>query len=123
MQTTGVTQTHGCTSVQLCVIFDVHLHALTERLCERYAVEVLAAGAVVDRRHVEENDEQRKETASDEETRDDADQFAVLVVLAEREVGKQGEREKETNDEPDQVCVVVDEWQEANDEEHKQEQE
>ena len=104
-------------------MFDVHLHALTERLCERYTVEVLAAGAVVDRRHVEEHNEQRKETARDEETRDDADQFAVLVVLAERQVGKQGEREKEPNDEADQVRVVVDERQEANDEEHEQEQE
>ena len=104
-------------------MFDGHLHALTERICERYTVEVQAAGAVVDRQHVEEDDEQSKEPTSDEETRDDADQFAVLVVLAEREVGQQGEREQETHDEADQVGVVVDERQQANDEEHEQEQE
>ena len=109
-------------SVDLCLLND-QLRTLAERRRERDAVEVLAAGTAVDRRDVEQDDEHREEAARYHETRDDADQLAPAVELAERQVGEEREREQEADDEADQVGVVVDEREQADDEEQEEEQE
>ena len=109
-------------SVDLCFLYD-QLRTLAERRRERDAVEVLAAGTAVDRRHVEQDDEHREEAARYHETRDDADQLAAAVELAERQVGEEREREQEADDEADQMGVVVDEREQADDEEQEEEQE
>ena len=96
---------------------------MTELAGERNAVEVVTVGTAVDWCDVEQNNEERKESARCEEAHDNTDDFAATIKLVEVDEGEECEGEKEAEHEAEQVRVVVDVRQEAHGEECEEEAE
>lgn len=97
---------------------NLNLHGLAELLSKGDTSEVMAVSTVVDRCYIEEDDEQGKEADRGDQTDDDANDLAASVQLIEGDVWQKGKREQEAEDEADQVGVVVDERQQADQEQH-----
>ena len=98
---------------------DADLGATAERGRESNAVEVLAAGAGVDRGHVEQQEQCDEDADSECQADHHGGQLAALVIHVKCHVRHQRKAEHQTKPEPNDVRVVVDHWQQAG---HKHEE-
>lgn len=85
--------------------FDILLGA--EVACQRQTIEILANGALVEGRQVEEHDEEQQQQGHRHQTHSYQHLLTSTIIRPERNVRQECVGEQEANQKTEQVCIVV----------------
>ena len=97
-----------------------HPHRVAELRGKWYAVEVMTIRTVVDRRHVEKNDQHCKEAGCYNQADDDPRNLSAPVQLVKCYVRQKGKWQHETNQKSYKVRIIVDVRQQSQYEQEEQ---